>query len=85
VEPRPTTLFGPEVCVARAGIGVFSIEGQPCSGSWRLGARTDYVSSGQVRLKTFPSDGGTVSGDFVATFFTDGGGPISGTFCVRGP
>ena len=75
--------FGQEVCVFRGdGIGVYPIAVGTCSSSWRLGSRTYYVSGGQVRLKTFPSDGGTVSGDFVATLFPDGGDPISGTFCI---
>jgi hypothetical protein len=81
-------IFGsPGICVVAAGIGVYRIEGNSCGGSWRFGPQTLYDPGGQVRLKTFPDGGGTVSGDYTAVYYVDGGQQsISGTFCLlRGP
>jgi hypothetical protein len=66
-----------------SAVGVYAIGCIPggTADSWSLGSSTSPLLGGQVRLKTFPVVGGTVSGDYVATLPMPGG-TISGTFCA---
>jgi hypothetical protein len=74
------SLIGPTGPVS--GVGVYAVGGCLLSpdDSWSLGSSRSPLQGGQVRLKTFPPVGGTVSGDYYVG--TLQGGPISGTFCV---